>query len=197
MLKKNGSSKLNEVVLWQWFPDPIGRHKPVYSGYTRRFNFVYHPSLTSKLPLFNFFVPTGRWQELYSPLRATLARALPFCPPKIFPSIFSWFAPLPLFSPQDWLPLVLQDIQWVEGRAGVCSTGKCRLWAGNCGFLEQVLRHLSSCPSKLKVQGSGDEWSWFALSTQLRQQFLWQSCASQHQHWHYSLYIFGFEEFYT
>lgn len=118
-----------------------------------RLNVVYHSSLTSKLPLFNFFVPTGRWQELYSPLRATLTRTLPSYPPSIFPSIFSWFAPLPLFSPQDWLPLVLQDIQWVEVRAGVCSTGKCGHWAGYCGFLEQVLRHLTGCLSKLKVTG--------------------------------------------
>lgn len=67
-------------------------------------------------------------------MTGTLFTTIPFCPPKIFRSIFSWFAPLPLFSPQDWLPLVLQDIQWVEGRADLRSPGRCRLWAGYCGF---------------------------------------------------------------
>lgn len=63
-------------------------------------------------------------------------------------------------------------------------------WSRSC-VISAVVRQ------NWKLQGGGDEWSRFTSSTQLGQQFLWQPCTSQHQHWHYSLYIFGFGEFHT
>lgn len=106
--------------------DSIIRHKPVYCWYMHRLNFVYNPSLTSKLPLFNFMFQLADESNfiLYlQPLWPVLSQ-------NIFLLISLFFSPFPflttLLAPAGFKDNqgVKRKLWWRSATVGV-SAGYC------------------------------------------------------------------------
>lgn len=117
---KNAFSKFNELLLLQWFSDSIIKHKPVYGRYAHRLNFVYHSSLTSKLPLFNFLFQLADDSNFILHFGQNL---LILSPQTISLHLFLVCSPSP-FLTTGLAHTVFEDNQGIKGKAGVRATGK-------------------------------------------------------------------------
>lgn len=110
---KNALSKFNELLLLQCFSDSIIRHKPVYGRYVHRLNFVYHSSLTSKLPLFNFLFQLADDSNFILHFGQNL---LILSPQTISLHLFLVCSPSPFLT--TGLAHTVEDNQGIKGKAG-------------------------------------------------------------------------------
>lgn len=146
---------LNVVLLLQWFLDSIIRHKPVYGRYMHRLNFVYNPSLTSKLPLFNFMFQLADDSNFILYLQPLWPVPFSFYPKNIFLLLSLVFSPFPFLTTR-LAPAVCKDNQGVKRK--LWNGGECYCDTDSglvmVVVLQQVLYHFSSCPYRLSVQYS-------------------------------------------
>lgn len=162
---KNAFSKCNELLLLlQWFSDSIIRHKPVYGRYVRRLNFVYHSSLTSKLPLFNVLFQLADDSNFILHFGQNL---LILSPQTISLHLFLVCSPSP-FLTTGLAHTVFKDNQGIKGKAGA------RYWETVSEMVTVVSWSRSCVISAVVHQNSRysrDEISWFKQSTQPGQRF--------------------------
>ena len=144
-----------EELLLQWFMESITKHEPVYSKYTHRLHFVCNPSITSKLPLFNFMFQLSDDSNFIPYLKPLCLATLCHC----------FFPPLSFFSLTASLATaVTKDNQRVKRKLWDGEECYCETHSGQVmvPFKLQLLDLFSGCPQRLNVQYSmcGGEVSW-------------------------------------